>query len=123
MIFSGANLGFDWEAAGKSLVSAGGDLLTKELPDALTKTVQTKAQAVATPYVQQLVQNKASAAVSKGNVALWAGVGGGAGLLIGALLAGGSWQRRATGGGVLGAVLAGAGAFAGLKIGLLRDSA
>lgn len=124
MLFSGTtNLGIDWSNLVKSAASAGEDLITKDLPNALEKTVTSKVQTVATPVVQSLVQKKAINVVSKGQVALWAGTAGGAGVLIGALMAGGSWKRRAAGGGILGVLLAGAGAFASFKIGLLRDSA
>jgi hypothetical protein len=123
MIMSGVNLGIDLGNLVKSAESAGESLVTQDLPNALTKTVTSKVQSVATPVVQQLVQQKASNVVSQGQMALWAGTAGGAGVLIGALMAGGSWKRRAVGGGILGAILAGAGAFASFKIGMLKSSA
>ena len=121
MVMSEANLGLDWTGLYQSAKTAGIDLVTNALPNAVEKTVAQKVQTVATPVVQQLVQQKANEAAVKGKMALWASVGGGVGILMGALIAGGSWKRRATGGAVAGAALAGAGAFASFKIGLLMD--
>jgi hypothetical protein len=66
------------------------------------------------PTVQKQAEAKAARVVSKGNIALTAGIGFAAGLLV----AGGSWERRAVGGAV-GGILGG---LAGLKIGLVGDS-
>jgi hypothetical protein len=108
------NLGIDYGALWTAAKQGAVDLVTKDLPAAAQKAVVAKAQSVAQPVVQQVVQAKAERAVSKGNVALFA-LGG---VAIGALIAGGSWKRRAVGGGVVGAL----GALAGFKIGLLTDS-
>jgi hypothetical protein len=90
------------------------DLVLKDLPGAAVKTVKEKAAATAQPVVESVAQQKASRVVSKGNIALTAGIG----LLAGFVVAGGSWQRRAVGAGV-GGILGG---LAGLKIGLVSDT-
>jgi hypothetical protein len=117
------NLGIDWDALYQTGKDAAESLVTKDLPSAVTKTITQKATTVATPFVTQAAQNKASNVAAKGQVAMWTGIGGGIGLLLGALIAGGSWQRRAVGGGVAGLVGAAGGALASTKIGLLIDSA
>jgi len=117
------NLGIDWNALYQTGKDAAESLVEKDLPAAVTKTVTQKATAIATPLVTQAAQNKASNVATKGQVALWTSIGGGIGILLGALIAGGSWQRRAVGGGIAGLVGAAGGALASVKIGLLIDSA
>lgn len=90
------------------------DLVLKDLPGAVVKTVKEKAAATTAPIVESVAQKKAERVVSKGNIALTAGIG----LAAGALVAGGGWQRRAIGGAV-GGILGG---LAGLKIGLVSDA-
>lgn len=97
-----------WEDTKAAVTSLPGELYRTAVT-----TVQNKAVAAVQPTVQQQVEAKANRVVSKGNIALTAGIGALAGLLI----AGGAWQRRAVGGGV-GAILGG---LAGLKIGLVGD--
>jgi hypothetical protein len=94
-------------------VKAGAGALPGELYQKVVGTVQDKAVAMVTPTVQKQTEAKAARVVSKGNIALMAGIGALAGLLI----AGGTWQRRTVGGGV-GAILGG---LAGLKVGLVGD--
>jgi len=89
------------------------ELVLKDLPGAVSTTVKEKVAATAAPVVQSVAEKKAERVVSKGNVALTAGIGAVAGLLV----AGGSWQRRVVGAGV-GGILGG---LAGLKIGLVSD--
>ena len=121
MILNETNLGIDWGALYQSAKTGGMDLLTKDLPAAAERAVVAKTQSIITPVATQLAVEKANKAVNKGKVALITGIGGGVGLLMGALIAGGSWKRRAVGGVVAGSVLAGAGALASFKIGLLTD--
>lgn len=109
------DLGFDVGSLWSSISTAGKDLISKEIPAAVQAAVTKQASAVATPLAQQAAQQKAQQAYSKGSVALFA-VGG---LALGAILAGGGWQRRAIGGAVLGSV----GAFVGFKFGLQLASA
>ena len=90
------------------------DLVFKDLPGAAVKVVKEKAAAAASPIVESVAQKKAERVISKGNIALTASIG----LAAGALVAGGSWQRRAIGGAV-GGILGG---LAGLKIGLVGDA-
>lgn len=114
MIVSGAGLGVDYGALWDSVKSAGSDLITKDIPRAAGKAISKKASEVATPVVQQMASQKASAAVSKGNVIAFT-LGG---VAVGALISGGGIHRRIAGGLVVGAL----GALAGFKIGLLIDS-
>ena len=96
-----------WEQTKK----AGTELVTKDLPRALQETLEKKAAGVAQPYVEAAIQKKAAAVYNKGNIALLAGIGAAAGLLV----AGGGAGRKVlamTVGGVLGGL-------AGLKIGLI----
>lgn len=109
------NIGaIDYGALWSNVKTGAADLVTKDLPNAIQKTVEDKAVAVAQPTVQKQVEAKAQRVISKGNIALTAGIG----LLAGVLVAGGSWERRAVGG-VVGGILGG---LAGLKIGLVGDS-
>jgi hypothetical protein len=105
----GINPGAIWD----SIKQNSKDLVLKDLPGAVVKTVQEKAAATAAPVVEAVAQKKAERVISKGNIALTASIGAAAGLLV----AGGSWQRRALGAGV-GGILGG---LAGLKIGLVGD--
>ena len=105
----GINPGAIWD----SVKANAKELVLKDLPGAAVKTVQEKVAATAAPVVESVAQRKAERVVSKGNVALTAGIGA----LAGVLVAGGSWQRRAVGAGV-GGILGG---LAGLKIGLVSD--
>jgi len=114
MLLAG-ELGLDYNALWNAAKKAGTELVTKDLPTAVEKTVTSKAVAVATPVVQKAAAQKTKAAYSAGNVALFTA----GGLLIGALIAGGGWQRRAVGGVVVG----GLGALASFKIGLLKSDA
>jgi hypothetical protein len=115
MLSTSANgLGIDFSALWKSAKEAGTELITKTLPEAAEKAVSAQAQKVAAPVIQQMAQEKATRVLSKGKVALMAS----AGVLLGALLAGGDWKRRALGGVVIG----GLSTVAGIKIGLLSDS-
>jgi hypothetical protein len=102
----------DWSSLWSNVKKSAGDLLP-DVAKAVQKTVEDKAVAAVQPTVQAQVEQKASRVVNKGNIALTAAIGGGAGLLI----AGGSWQRKAVGLGI-GAILGG---LAGLKIGLVGD--
>jgi hypothetical protein len=105
----------DYGALWSDIKTGASDLVTKDLPKAIQKTIENKAVATVQPTVQKQVEAKASRVVSKGNIALTASIG----LLAGLLVAGGSWQRRAVGG-TVGGILGG---LAGLKIGLVGDSA
>lgn len=99
-----------WE----SVKTGGKELVLKDLPAAAGKAVQEKVAATAAPVVQSVAEKKAERVISTGNIALMSAIGGAAGVLI----AGGTWQRRAVGGG-LGAILGG---LAGLKVGLVGDT-
>lgn len=90
------------------------DLIMKEIPKAVTGTVEKKAVAIATPVVKKAADEKAQRVANKGNIALLAGIGA----LAGGLIAGQNWTRRGVGAGV-GAILGG---LAGLKIGILSDT-
>lgn len=105
--------GISPQAIWSTAKQAAKDLVLKDLPTAAAKTIQEKVAATAQPVVESVAKAKAARVASKGNIALTAGIGGLAGLLI----AGGSWQRRVVGlavGGILGGL-------AGLKIGLVSD--
>lgn len=99
-------LDLDYNALWEQAKTAGTALVTKDLPAAVEQAVVQRAQAVATP----IVQRKAQSAVSKGNVTLFAA----GGVVLGALIAGGGWQRRAIGGAAVG----GLSAFLSFKLGL-----
>ena len=105
----------DLTSAWNTVSSTVSTFATKDLPTAIQAAAIKKATDAATPYAQQIVAAKAQRVISKGNIALFTGVG----ILAGVLIAGGSWKRRAVGGGVAGAL----GALAGLKIGILTDAA
>jgi len=115
MLIGNSGLGFDYGALWSSVKQAGADLITKELPAAAQTAVEKQVSKVATPIVQQQAQKTAATAYSKGSVAAFAA----GGALLGAVIAGGTWKRRAVGGVVLGA----AGAFVGFKFGLQLASA
>jgi hypothetical protein len=104
----------DYGALWSNIKTGTADLVTKDLPSAIQKTIENKAVATVQPTVQAQVEAKAARVMSAGNIALTSGIG----LLAGLLVAGGSWQRR-TVGGVVGGILGG---LAGLKIGLVGDS-
>ena len=108
-----SGLGIDYGKLYQDTKKAAGELITA-LPKQAWETIQAKTVEAVTPTVQAQVEAKAHRVISKGNIALMAGIGATAGLLI----AGGSWQRRTVGGGV-GAILGG---LAGLKVGLVGDS-
>jgi len=103
----------DYGALWSNIKTGASDLVTKDLPNAVQQALAKKTQALIAPVVRQAAQAKAERAISKGNVALFTA----GGVLVGALIAGGSWKRRAVGGGVVGVL----GAFAGFRIGLLTD--
>lgn len=109
------NQGINPGAIWSDVKEKGKELVLEDLPNAAIRTVTGKASEVVTPVVQSVTAKKAEHVISKGNVVLMAGVG----LLAGGLIAGGSWRRRAVGGGV-GGIL---GALAGFKIGLVSDAA
>src|SRR5512143_1840941 len=96
MVFAQANLGADdgfswskvWDAAKGTTID-----IVKSIPGAATGAVQKTIVEKVTPLAQQVATAKTERVLNKGNVALML-VGGGA---LGALLAGGSWQRRAIG--------------------------
>jgi hypothetical protein len=113
MIISG-QLGIDYGALWTSVKEASKELVTKTLPAAAEKAVSDQAQKVAAPVIQKMAEEKAQRVVSKGKVALMAT----AGVLLGALVAGGKWQRRALGGVVIGSLST----IAGIKIGILTDA-
>ncbi len=94
--------------------TVGADII-KTVPGAVTSAVTKTVVEKTTPIAQQYVEAKTQRVIKKGNVALFL-VGGGT---AGALLAGGSWQRRAVGGTILGI----AGLLVGWKIGWLEDKA
>jgi hypothetical protein len=112
MIAASSGLGLDWGELWTNVKKEAGSLLP-DVGKAVKKTVEDKVVASVQPTVQAQVEQKAARVVNKGNIALTAAIGGGAGLLI----AGGSWQRKAVGLGI-GAILGG---LAGLKIGLVGD--
>lgn len=87
--------------------------ITEDLPKAFVKTTEARATSVLQPTVQKAVEVKAGRVVSKGNIALTAGIG----IVAGVLVAGGSWERRIVGGALCGIL----GGLAGLKIGLASD--
>jgi hypothetical protein len=105
----------DYGSLWTDIKTSTGELVTQTLPTAVRTAIETKATAAVAPTVQKQAEAKAARVVSKGNIALTAGIGLAAGLLV----AGGSWQRRALGASV-GGILGG---LAGLKIGLISDSA
>jgi len=111
------NLGIDYGSLWRSVKSAAGEIY-KELPGAVAHTVEKavtqKAEKVATPVLEQIAKEKTQRVLSKGNVALFAA----GGVLLGALVAGGDWKRRAVGAGVVGLV----GALVGTKIGFIYES-
>jgi hypothetical protein len=113
MITSDIGAGVDfsklYQDAKAAVVSLPGELYKQAVG-----TVENKVVQAVQPTVQAQVEAKAKRVVSTGNIALTAGIGALAGLLV----AGGTWQRRTVGGGV-GAILGG---LAGLKIGLVGDS-
>jgi hypothetical protein len=98
-----------WSDIKTSASDLPGDLYKKAV-----STVEQKVTTAVAPTVQKQAEAKAQRVISTGNIALMAGIGAAAGLLI----AGGTWQRRTIGGGV-GAILGG---LAGLKVGLVGDS-
>jgi len=104
----------DYTSLWSDITSGAKKLITDDLPSAIKNTIENKAVAIVQPTVQKQVEAKAARVVSKGNIALTAGIG----MLAGLLIAGGSWQRRAVGG-TVGGILGG---LAGLKIGLVGDS-
>jgi hypothetical protein len=105
----------DYGSLWSNIKTSTSELFTKELPTAIRKSIENKAMDAVAPTVQKQAEAKAARVASKGNIALTAGIGLTAGLLV----AGGSWQRR-TMGAVVGGILGG---LAGLKIGLISDSA
>jgi|WetSurMetagenome_2_1015567.scaffolds.fasta_scaffold962857_1 hypothetical protein len=110
MLIGDTNLGFDYGSLWSSIQTAGKDLITKELPSAVQTAVTKQASAVVAPIVQEQAKQTAQKAYSTGNVVGFAA----AGILLGAVIAGGGWQRRAVGATVLGA----AGGLIAFKFGL-----
>jgi hypothetical protein len=108
------DLGIDYSALWSNIKKSAADYIKKDLPGAIIKTTEDKAVAALQPTVQEVAEKKAGVVVSKGNVALTAGIG----LTAGFLIAGGSLERRIVGG-VIGGIL---GALAGFKIGLVSDA-
>jgi hypothetical protein len=105
--------GIDFSKLWSSTVQAGKDLIFKDLPAAAVKTAEQKAVGLVQPVIEKQIQEKASRVASKGEIAAFTT----GGLIIGALIAGGSWKRRALAGAGLGV----AGALIGWKIGWLAD--
>jgi F0F1-type ATP synthase assembly protein I len=105
-------LGLDYGSIWSTTKSVGTDIL-KSLPGAVTASVEKTVTEKVTPIAQQMVEAKTQSVIKKGNVALFL-VGG---VTLGALLAGGSWQRRAVGGAILGATAT----AVGWQIGWLTD--
>jgi uncharacterized protein (DUF697 family) len=106
--FGGPDYGQIWNTA----VGVGTDIV-KALPGAVQAAAAKTVTDKLTPIAQQAVQNKTQSVIKKGNVAMFM-VGGG---VLGALIAGGSWQRRTFGG----VVIAAAATAVGWQIGWLAD--
>lgn len=109
-------LGLDLTSIWQQAKAAGKDFIT-QLPGEIKKTVvksaTEKVSQVATPIATKVAQEKTQRVISKGNVAAFA-LGG---LALGALVAGGSWQRRAVGGIAVGTVST----LVGFQMGMLYD--
>lgn len=106
------DLGIDWSAAWNTAVKTTTDIV-KSLPGAVQSAAEKTVVDKLTPIAQQAVNAKAQSVLNKGNVAMFA-IGGGA---LGAIIAGGTWQRRTIGGIVIGA----AATAVGWQIGWLAD--
>ena len=106
------DLGVDWSAAWDTVVNTAEDIV-KSTPGAVVNAATQNATNKLMPIAQKAVDAKAQSVISKGNVAMFM-LGGG---VLGALVAGGSWQRRTVGG----VIIAAAATAAGWQIGWLAD--
>jgi hypothetical protein len=106
------DLGIDWSAAWDTAVSTTEDI-AKSLPGALKTAAEKTVSSKVTPIAQQMIEAKTQSVIKAGNVAMFL-VGG---AVLGALVAGGSWQRRAVGGTIIGV----AATAVGWQIGWLAD--
>jgi hypothetical protein len=105
-------LGTDYGQIWDTAVGVGTDIV-KALPGAVQSAAAKTVTDKLTPIAQRAVDAKAQNVIKKGNVAMFM-VGGG---VLGALVAGGSWQRRAFGG----VAIAAAATAVGWQIGWLAD--
>jgi hypothetical protein len=105
-------LGFDYGDLWSTVKNTTVDIV-KALPGATQAAVEKTVTEKVTPLAQKAVQAKTENVLKKGNVAMML-LGGAA---LGALVAGGGWQRRTVGGLVVGA----AATAVGWKIGWLED--
>jgi hypothetical protein len=105
-------LGTDYGQIWDTAVGVGTDIV-QALPGAVQSAAVKTVTDKLTPIAQKAVEAKTQTVIKKGNVAMFM-VGGG---VLGALIAGGSWQRRAFGG----AILAAASTAVGWQIGWLAD--
>ena len=108
------DLGIDWSAAWDTAVGAAKGI-AKNLPGAVVTAAEGTVTDQLTPIAQRAAEAKTQSVIKKGNVAMMM-VGGG---VLGALVAGGSWQRRAVGGTIIGV----AATVVGWQIGWLADKA
>jgi len=106
------NLGTDWTSVANTIVDTATDIV-KSTPGALVTAATQNATNKLMPIAQRAVDAKAQSVIKKGNVAMFM-VGGG---VLGALVAGGSWQRRTVGG----LIIAAASTAVGWQIGWLAD--
>ena len=91
------DLGIDWSAAWDTAVSTAEDIVTST-PGAVVKAAEQNVTNKLTPIAQRALEAKTQSVISAGNVAMFL-VGGS---VLGALVAGGTWQRRAVGGAIVG---------------------
>jgi hypothetical protein len=105
-------LGTDWSAGWDTAVKTVTDIVTST-PTALVNAATQNATNKLMPIAQKAVEAKTQSVIKKGNVAMFM-VGGG---VLGMLVAGGSWQRRAVGA----AAVAVAATAVGWQIGWLAD--
>jgi hypothetical protein len=111
-----SSLGLSISDVWKDIKTASGQFVAQlpgDVKRVVERNVTDKVQQVVTPVAQKLAEEKAQRIVSKGNVAMYA-LGG---LVLGALVAGGSWKRRSIGGLAVGT----AGTLVAFKMGLLYD--
>ncbi len=106
------NLGFDYSAAWDAAKQAAKDFV-KGLPGAVQNEAEKQVAAQAQPIIQAQAAAKTQRVIDKGHRAMML-VGG---ATLGALIAGGTWQRRVVGGTLVGA----AAVAAGWQIGWLED--
>jgi hypothetical protein len=106
------DLGVDWTAAWNTAVDTATSIV-KTTPKAVVDAATQNAASKLIPIAQKAIDDKAQSVIKKGNVAMFM-LGGGA---LGAIVAGGSWQRRTVGG----LIIAAAATAAGWQIGWLAD--